>query len=87
VKRGENILMWFGWGFFFIPICLIFGAIVIYYLIISSRNNCHTHYTPRYTSNTNTNSASRAREIIAERYARGEITKEEFIEMKKELDR
>ena len=48
-------MMWFGWGFFFIPICLIFGAIVIYYLIISSRNNCHTHYTPRYTSNTNAN--------------------------------
>ena len=78
--------MWFGWGwgFFFIPVCLIVGAIVIYYLIVSSRNNCHSHYTPRYT---NANSASRAREIIAERYARGEITREEFLEMKKELER
>jgi putative membrane protein len=78
--------MWFGWGwgFFFIPVCLIVGAIVIYFLIVSSRNNCHPHYTPRYTS---ADSASRAREILSERYARGEITREEFLEMKKELER
>ena len=81
--------MWFGWGWglFFIPVCLIVGAIVIYYLIVSSRNNCHSHYTPRYTSASSTNSAGRAREIIAERYARGELTREEFLEMKKELER
>ena len=72
--------MWFGWGFFFIPVCLIFGAIAIYYLIVSSRN-CYSHYTARY------NSASRAKEILDERYAKGEITKEEFQEMKKELGR
>ena len=76
--------MWFGWGFFFIPVCLIFGAIAIYFLVVSSRRNCHSHYTPRYS---NANSASRAREIMAERYARGEIAKEEILEMKKELDR
>jgi uncharacterized membrane protein len=76
--------MWFGWGFFFIPMCLIIGGIVIYYLIVSSRNSCHSHYTPGYAS---VNSESRAREIIAERYARGEITKQEFLEIKKELER
>lgn len=76
--------MWFGWGFFFIPLCLIFGAIAIYYLIVSSRNTCHSHYTPRYY---NADNAGRAREIISERYAKGEITKEEFLEMKKELER
>jgi len=76
--------MWFGWGFFFIPLCMIFGAIAIYYLIFSSRHNCGSHY---IHGNSNTSSASRAREILYERYARGEITKEEFIEMKKELER
>jgi uncharacterized membrane protein len=78
--------MWFGWGwgFFFIPLCLIFGGVVIYFLIVSSRNNCHSHYTSRYAG---ANNASRAREILAERYARGEITREELLEMKKELER
>jgi putative membrane protein len=79
--RGERSLMWFGWGFFFIPLCLIFGAIAIYYFIVTSRNSCSSHYTPRY------NSTSRARAILDERYARGEITREEFLEMKKELER
>jgi len=73
--------MWFGWGIFFIPLCLIFGAIAIYYFVIISRNSCSSHYTPRYSS------TSRARSITAERYARGEITKGEFLEMKKELER
>jgi uncharacterized membrane protein len=76
--------MWFGWGFFFVPMCLVFGGIVIYYLIVSSRNCCHSHYTPRYA---NADSKSRARVILSERYARGEITREEFLEMKKELER
>jgi uncharacterized membrane protein len=76
--------MWFGWGFFFIPMCLIFGGIIIYYLIVSSRNSCNSHYTPRYAYS---NSESRARTILSKRYARGEITKEEFLEMRKELER
>ena len=77
-------MMWFGWGFFFVPICLIFGGIIIYYLIVSSRNSCHSQYTPRYATANNEN---RAKAILSERYARGEITKEEFLEMKKELER
>ena len=76
--------MWFGWGFFFIPMCLIFGGIAIYFLLVSSRKSCHSHYTPRYAY---ANSESKARAILSERYARGEITKEEFLEMKKELER
>jgi putative membrane protein len=73
--------MWFGWGFFFIPLCLIFGAIAIWYFIVASKNNCHSHYTPRYKS------TSRAVEILAERYARGEINKEEYVQTRKELER
>jgi putative membrane protein len=76
--------MWFGWGWgmiFFIPLCFIFGAIAIYYFLISSSRNCHSHYSPRYQS------SSQASEILAERYARGEISREEFQQIRKELDR
>jgi uncharacterized membrane protein len=58
---------------------MIFGAIAIYYLIMSSRSNPRSHYTSRY------HGASRVAEILAERYAEGEITKEEFVQMRKEL--
>ena len=78
--------MWFGWGWgmmFFIPLFFIFGAIAIYYFLISSRHSCNSHYTPR---SNNTRNESRAREIIEERYAKGEITKEEFLQIKKELE-
>ena len=76
--------MWFGWGWgmmFFVPLCFIFGVVAIYYLIVSSRGNCSSHYTPRY------HSSSRAAEILSERYAKGELTKEEFLEMRKELEK
>ena len=76
--------MWFGWGWgmmFFIPLFFIFGEIAIYYFLISSGRSCHSHYPPRYQSR------SRASEILAERYARGEISREEFQQIKKELDR
>ena len=79
--------MWFGWGWgmmFIIPLCMIFGALAIYYLIVSSRGNCNSHYTPR---SYNTRNESRAREILEERYAKGEINKEEFLQIKKELER
>jgi putative membrane protein len=76
--------MWFGWGWgmmFFVPLCFIFGAIAIYYFLISSRRNCHSNYAPSYQSR------SRASEILAERYAKGEISREEFLQIKKELER
>ena len=76
--------MWFGWGWgmmFFVPLCFIFGAIAIYYFLISSRHSCNSRNVPRYQS------GSRALDILAERYAKGEISKEEFQQMRKELER
>ena len=76
--------MWFGWGWgmmFFIPLCFIFGAITIYYFLISSKRSCHSQYTPNYQSR------SKASEILAERYARGEISRKEFQQIRKELER
>ena len=76
--------MWFGlgWGMmFFVPLCFIFGAIAIYYFLISSKRSCPSNYVPSYQSR------SRASEILAERYAKGEISREEFQQIRKELER
>ena len=76
--------MWFGWGWgmmFFVPLFFIIGAIAIYYFLISSRQSCHSHYASSNQSN------SRALEISVERYAGGEISKEEFQQIRKELER
>ncbi len=79
---GECCLMWFGWGMmFFVPLCFIFGAIAIYIFLISSRRSCHSNYAQSYQSR------SRASEILAERYAKGEISREEFQQVKKELEK
>ena len=76
--------MWFGWGFMMWgPIFLVLIAVVIYYVITSSsrRESCslHSHnLQPQYHG-------GRALEILKERYAKGEITKEQFLQMRDEL--
>jgi len=75
--------MWFGWGWgmmFLVPMFCIFGAITIYYFLISSKRDCHSNYAPNYQSK------SRASEILSERYAKGEISREEFQQIRKELE-
>ena len=75
--------MWFGWGFMFLgPLCLVLIAVAIYYVVTSaSRESCSTHtqvQQPRHYS-------ARAIEILKERYAKGEITKEQYLQMKDDL--
>lgn len=76
--------MWFGWGFMFLgPLCLVLIAVAIYYVITSAsrRESCSIHahnQQPRHYS-------TRAMEILKERYAKGEITKEQYLQMKDEL--
>lgn len=76
--------MWFGWGFMFLgPLCLILIAVAVYYFITSTsrRESCSVH---TYTQQQG-HYSGRAIEILRERYARGEITKEQYLQMKDEL--
>jgi putative membrane protein len=76
--------MWFGWGFMFLgPLCLVLFAVAIYYVItsISHRGCCSTHTQVQQPGTYST----RAVEILKERYAKGEITKEQYLQMKDDL--
>lgn len=75
-----NFLSWmgFGWGAMML-ISLGFLALLGiggYYIITSLIQS----------STSSTRSSSRARDILRERYARGEITREQFIQLKRDLN-
>jgi len=66
-----NNLCWgMGWGMWFIPLLII---LLIYFLV---KNNSQTK---------DGQSAESPMEILKKRYAKGEITKEQFEEMKKDI--
>jgi len=76
--------MWFGWGFMMLwPIGLVIIALIVYYAVTSSHRENYSHHThnrqPQFHS-------GRALEILKERYAKGEITKEQFSQIRKELE-
>ena len=76
--------MWFGMGFMWLwPIGLVIIAVVIYFGVtgFSHQKSCSHHsygQQQRY-------SGGRAIEILKERYAKGEITKEQFLQMREDL--
>ena len=63
-----------GWGIFIMLFWLIVLVIIIYFVMRLIKNH-------ESTSNTKTDPL----DIAKERYAKGEITKEQFSEIKKEL--
>jgi len=71
-------MMGFGWGFMFlIPLAfLVLIALGAYYLI--------TEFTK--TGSASPGSGKGALEILKERYARGQITREQYLKMKEELE-
>jgi uncharacterized membrane protein len=80
--------MWgFGWGFmFFGPLCMIFLALAIYFIFVSSsRRGTHGHCGHNGHHGSYYASQGRAIEVLNERYAKGEITREQFLEMRKTI--
>jgi len=78
----NKYMMWFGCGFMVMgPFFLVLIAIAIYLAVtLSSRCTQHSHYQKSSYHN------ERAVEILKERYAKGEISKEQFLQMQKELE-
>ena len=81
----ENLMWGFGWGFMFLgPVFMVLMGLAIYFVIISSsrrgtQGHCghHGHY---YANQ------GRALEVLNERFAKGEITREQFLEMRKTME-
>jgi putative membrane protein len=59
---------------------ILFWGVLIYGIVFLFRHEKNSHY---YTPKTHPQSAI---EILKERYAKGEITKEEFVSMKKDIE-
>lgn len=76
--------MWFGMGFMWLwPIGLIIIGIIIYFAVVGSSHRSSCSHPSQYQQTQYT--GSRALEILKERYAKGEITKEQFLQTKDEL--
>ena len=84
--------MWFfGWGFMFLgPLCLFIVGLAIYWIASSSRRANHGHcgHTGHYYANEGRPYASQGRsfEVLNERFAKGEITREQYLEMRKTME-
>ena len=75
--------MWFGWGFMMLwPIGLVVIAIIVYYVVTGSSHREHYSHN---SHNQQPQYSGRALEILKERYAKGEITRAQFLQMKEEL--
>ena len=69
------------------PLFMILIVIVIYFVITSSsRGNTHVHYRQQYPVQEHYPSQGRAIEVLNERFAKGEITREQFLQMRKTLE-
>ncbi len=66
-------MMGFGWGFMFL-IPIVFLVLLVF----------GAHYL--ITEYARTGNDERALEVLKERYAKGEITREEYLKMKKDLE-
>lgn len=66
--------MWFGWIFWLLIIGVIIWAVVT---VVNNNNRRQQNYFPQKED---------ALEILKKRYAKGEITKEEFEQMKRDLN-
>ena len=69
------------------PLFLILIVIVVYFVITSSsRGNTYVHYRQQYPVQDHYPGQGRAIEVLNERFAKGEITREQFLQMRKTME-
>jgi uncharacterized membrane protein len=81
--------MWgFGGGLMLLgPLFMILVVIAIYFVITSSsRGSTHVHYRHHDVSQDYYPSQGRAIEVLNERFAKGEITHEQFLQMRQTME-
>ena len=85
--------MWgFAWGLMFVgPLCMVLIGLALYFVIVSSsRNSNHGHYghAGHYYASEGRSYTSQGRsfEVLNERFVKGEITREQYLQMRKTME-
>ena len=80
----ENTMWWPMTGMWIFPI-LFFVMIIFAMFFFMGRGGCGPRWTDSSRQDKDTNSSESALDILKKRYARGEITKDEFEQMKRDI--
>jgi len=80
------VIWGFGWGFMFLgPLCMIFIALAVYFVFMYPRRGVHGHCGHHYAQSYAAQS-SRAIDVLNERFAKGEITSEQYKQIRKTIE-
>ncbi len=85
---GPNSMWWSGWWMFpfGMPILLLVVLVAVLYLIFGSGAYGRHRWRDSDRPSSNAGDSESAIEILKKRYAKGEIKREEFEQMKKDLN-
>ena len=80
----DHAMWWFGAGMWVFPM-ILFAVIIILVFLISGRWGCRATWLGPGRHHGESGDSDSALDILKKRYAKGEITKDEFERMKKDL--
>lgn len=82
---GPEHTMWWPWAGMWIFPMIMFAVIIFVAFLFAGRRGCHAPWCGRGRYHGEGGESESALEILKKRYAKGEITKEEFEEMRKDV--